>query len=42
MKKYIEFIYKFILAISIFVGICIFVKSRILGNKSEIEELIKN
>ena len=41
MKKYIEFIYKFILAISIFIGICIFVKSRILGNKSEIEELIK-
>ncbi len=41
MKKYIEFIYKFILTISILIGICIFVKSRAIGNKSEIEELIK-
>lgn len=41
MKKYIEFIYKFILAISILIGICIFVKSRTIVNKSEIEELIK-
>ena len=41
MKKYIEFIYKFILVISILIGICIFVKSRTIGNKSEIEELIK-
>lgn len=41
VKKYIEFIYKFILVISILIGICIFVKSRTLGNKSEIEELIK-
>ena len=41
MKKYIEFIYKFILVISILIGIYIFVKSRTLGNKSEIEELIK-
>ena len=41
MKKYIEFIYKFILAISILIGICIFIKSITLGNKSEIEELIK-
>ena len=40
MKKYIEFIYKFILVISILIGICIFVKSRTIGNKSEIEELI--
>ena len=41
VKKYIEFIYKFILVISILIGICIFVKSRTIGNKSEIEELIK-
>ena len=38
VKKYIEFIYKFILVISILIGICIFVKSRITGNKSEIED----
>ena len=41
MKKYIEFIYKFILSISILIGIYIFVKSRTLVNKSEIEGLIK-
>ena len=41
MKKYIEFIYKFILVISILIGIYIFVKSRTIGNKSKLEELIK-
>lgn len=40
MKK-IEFIYRIILVISALIGIFIFIKVRTIGNKSEIEELIK-